>query len=440
MALPALLVLAAGFPLMGSAFRNASVVFLLFGAGLLAKSGQPPSVWLRASSSMSSIVAIIGVMQTFGIPIRLGEYDAAIRSWMDRRFKGSGSLFVFTTVVTNILTSFLNLGSISVLVSLFEDALRRRISRYERFFCSAMSRGYVLSALWAPGAVNLYLVAQVTGVPWSSIFLPGFVLSLLGIGLSILMELGGNGLLARKSLDSDAATIAKGIAATGEDDAAKTDEPTVSRASHILIVTIAFVVAVVSLERLGIGTTTNRIVLAGACIALSWTLSLSRRTGLPGLLKAYWDEGIMKAGDVGPFFVAMGVFSAGLENSGLLEAAAPAIQAGSGVLGAGSIVVIGAMIIALSIIGFHPFITIVLFGKMLSNVDLPITQLTLALSLSAGASAAYMISPFAGVIMTISKLVGARTSDVAVRWNWKYSVSFFAMGMLFAFGWGACFG
>jgi len=364
MAGPALLVLATGFPLMGSAFRKASVVFLALGAVLLARSGQPLTVWMRAASSMSNIVAIVAVMQTFSVPIRLGGYDAAIQAWLDRRFKGSRSLFIFTTVVANMLTSFLNLGSVPVLVSLCENALRRLVSRYERFFCSAMSRGYVLSALWAP---------------------------------------------------------AEGV-------------PEAKRAWHVALVAAAFVIAVAALERLGPGAATNRIVLAGACISLAWTLALSGRPGLAGLLKGYWREGIMKAGDVGPFFVAMGVFSAGLENSGLLEAAAPAIQAASDALGAASVVVIGAAIIALSLVGLHPFITIVLFGRMLSSASLPIPRLTLALSLSAGAAAAYMISPFAGVIMTISKLVGAKASDVAVRWNWKYSVSFFALGMAFAFG------
>lgn len=435
MAVPALLVLATGFPLMGSAFRKASAVFLALGAALLARSGQPLTVWMRAASSMSNIVAVVAVMQTFSVPIRLGEYDAAIQAWLDRRFKGSRSLFAFTTVVANMLTSFLNLGSVPVLVSLCENALRRRVSRYERFFCSAMSRGYVLSALWAPGAVNLYLVAQATGVPWSAVFVPGFILSLSGIALSILLELGGKGLLSRESLAADDA-----VRAVADVRARAEGGPEAKRAGHVALVAAAFVIAVAALERLGLGTATNRIILAGACISLAWTLALSGRPGLAGLLKGYWREGIMKAGDVGPFFVAMGVFSAGLENSGLLEAAAPAIQAASGALGAASVVVIGAAIIALSLVGLHPFITIVLFGRMLSSASLPIPRLTLALSLSAGAAAAYMISPFAGVIMTISKLVGAKASDVAVRWNWKYSVSFFALGMAFAFVWGACFG
>ncbi|MDP3177008.1 MAG: hypothetical protein Q8M76_03820, partial [Spirochaetaceae bacterium] len=60
--------------------------------------------------------------------------------------------------------------------------------------------------------------------------------------------------------------------------------------------------------------------------------------------------------------------------------------------------------------------------------------------LAVGGAASYMITPFAGVIMTISKLIGAKATDVAVRWNWRFSLAFFAVGMLFAFAWGAIFG
>lgn len=51
-----------------------------------------------------------------------------------------------------------------------------------------------------------------------------------------------------------------------------------------------------------------------------------------------------------------------------------------------------------------------------------------------------MVTPFAGVIMTISRLIDTKAVDAALRWNWRFSVLFLAAGLLCAFGWGTLFG
>jgi len=143
---------------------------------------------------------------------------------------------------------------------------------------------------------------------------------------------------------------------------------------------------------------------------------------------------------VGPFFVAIGVFSQGLQRSGILDYQGPAIRTAIGALGPVSIVLAAALIVALSIVGLHPFITIVLFGTLLSEAGLSVPPLTIALALSVGGAAAYMISPFAGVIMTLARLLDVKPSDLAIRWNWRYSLSFMTLGLIFSFAWGKLFG
>jgi inner membrane protein involved in colicin E2 resistance len=69
-----------------------------------------------------------------------------------------------------------------------------------------------------------------------------------------------------------------------------------------------------------------------------------------------------------------------------------------------------------------------------------IIVLLLALSLAAGGAAAYMISPFAGIIMSISRYTGASASQVGLGWNWKFSLVFFVFGVLFSLAWGLAFG
>ncbi|HUX41346.1 MAG TPA: hypothetical protein VMV83_09300 [Rectinemataceae bacterium] len=421
----ALVIFVAGFPLMSRGFRVAALLFLILAFSLLGFSRQPFATWVAATNSMTNIIAIVAVMQTFSMPIRLGTYDSAIRAWVEGRFKSLRSLFAFTTLVTHLLTSFLNLGSVPVVVSLFGKALGRRVENYERFISSAATRGYVLAALWSPGAVNLFLVVQATGLSWSRVFLPGFFLAIIGMGLSSLFEFGKGGVHESKEVGSE--TPSKGLAQS-------------ARAFHVFFVALAFVLLMLLFELLDIGAPGSRMILAGASISLVWLLSLAGRPGLAVELRAYWREGLLKTADIGPFFVAMGLFSGALEHSGAMDRAAPFLEAAASALGGGSVVLVGLLIVAGSLIGLHPFITIVLFGKILAHSDLPVPPLTVAMGLAVGGAAAYMVTPFAGVIMTLSKLIGARAFDVAFRWNWRFGILFFGTGMAFAFLWGGFFG
>jgi hypothetical protein len=205
-------------------------------------------------------------------------------------------------------------------------------------------------------------------------------------------------------------------------------------------VALIFIVAVAFLDRTGLGTAAGRSVIAGAAIAIAWTLTLRRLPGIGASLREYWEIGTSKVADIAPFFVAMGVFSTGIEESGFLAIAGPILQTIAGHLGGASVILIALLIIVMSLVGLHPFITIVLFGKILAHAAIPLPPLTIALAITSGSLTAYMLTPFAGVIMAIARSLEVRAIDVALYWNWRFCALFFAMTIAFAFAWGACFG
>jgi len=429
MFLVAVAALISGFPQMSRSFRRASVIFLVLGLLLLAWRRHPLSVWLQSAGSMTNIIAIVTVMQIFTVPIKSGGYDTAIKVWMQGRFRKRSSLFLLTTLTTHILTSFLNMGAVPVMVSLFGPTLEHRYTDWKRFFSQATTRGYVLAALWAPGAINIYLIVQATGLSWSKVFIPGILIATLGIGLSMLME-------SRTPDNQNPSAIE--LSDDTDDKPATRNES--GKVIQVIAVAIVFVVVVALMDQFGIGASSGRSVLAGALIALGWTLVLSGKPGVPEAFTEYWREGTLKVADIAPFFVAMGVFSTGIEGSGFLELAGPVLQSISQFLGPASVILIAFLIVVTSLVGLHPFITIVLFGKILAYTNLSISPLTVALSLSAGSITAYMVTPFAGVIMAIARSIGVRTIDVAFNWNWRFCSIFFVITIVFAFLWGAWFG
>jgi hypothetical protein len=420
----AAIILVSGLTVMGNGYKKATVIFLLGGSAMLIYLGAPLVVWLTAAGTLTNVIAILVMMQTFSIPIKAGEYNAAIRYWLNRYFKSEGGLFLFTTVATHVFTSFLMFGAIPVIVSLMEPTLKESVSDYERFMATATSRGYALASLWAPGAINLFLVMQATGISWSSVFIPGVVLSAIGVLVSYFLETKWLLSFRQKQFKSQCQA------------SANDEKQDYGKAVHILWVVVGLIFFTFLFDKLHIGDSSNRIILAGFIVSLSWLTLFIGQPVLKITIKDYWETAVIKAGDLAPFFIAMGIFSMALEQSGILGAVQIHLQALANLFGAFSIIMIPLLVMSAAVIGIHPFITIVMFGKSLTLLQLPVSATTTALCLALGGSISYMVSPFAGVIMTIAKFVGAKAGDVAITWNWLYSLIYFAIGISFAYLWG----
>ena len=294
MGLASAAVLFSGLFLMSPGFKKATIIFLALGIGLLAFTGQPASAWIAAWNSMTNTIAIMVAMQIIAIPVSMGRYDAAISLWVERRFGSERSLFIFSTLITHVLTSFLMLGAIPLSITLLGSTIESRTRQPKRFLSAAISRGYVLAALWAPGAINLYLVVQATGVAWSSILIPGALMAMLGLGLSYLMETKGDGILREPG--SFEASASEGETADG------------AAIRHVLIAAASIVALVLLLERFGIGAGYTRIMLAGCAVAVVWILLLFDRKRFAAAAKDYWGEGPSESEGHGPVLCRDGNF------------------------------------------------------------------------------------------------------------------------------------
>jgi len=418
-----IVVLLSGLVIMSKGFKKATIVFLAIGTAMLFQSSQPLSVWILAVNAMTNIIAVLVIMQTFSIPIKMGEYNIAIGYWLHKYFKKEGTLFLFTTISTHIFTSFLMFGSIPLMFSLMENTLKGHVGDYKRFMATAISRGFAFASLWAPGAITVLLMVQTVGVTWSEIFVPGIILSIIGFVISYLIEMKFNLSVNTKYNEIDNKVLYS----------EKCDQ---GRAFHIIWVVLSLILFNIILEKLHIGSSSNRITLAVAIVVLLWTLQFIKNPNLKTTLRNYWKNDVLKTADLAPFFIAMGIFFIGLEHSSFIGVIQFSLQNFTNTWGLLSIVIIPLLIIVCSIFGIHPFITIVLFGKIFTLLQLPITPVTIALCLALGGTISYMVSPFAGIIMIIAKFLDARTVDVAIHWNWLFSLIYFWVGIIFAYFWG----
>ena len=245
-----------GLPAQKKGFRTITLLFLLFGIGILITYELPFSIWVSSLNSMTNIIAIIVVMQLFALPIEVGEYSDAVEYWLKRLFQKESSLYLFAMVVTNLFSSFLLFGTVPVMVALFDKALKNSISEYKRFFATAIMRGYTLVLFWAPGAVMILLVMQVTHITWSQLFIPGLIISIIGLLTSYVIE----------HFSGLNKPILKHIPAP----LTITQSEATHKSFHIILVILGLISSISLFEMLSIGTSTGRILLAGFLVRYAY--------------------------------------------------------------------------------------------------------------------------------------------------------------------------
>lgn len=419
----AFLLLISGFPLQGGGFKKVTLSFLLFGGAILAYYRIQPECWLRSFVSMSNVIAIVAVMQLFTLPIELGRYSKTIEYWLKKSFKKESSLFFFSMAVTHVFSSFLLFGTVPVMVSLFSEALKDNIPNYQRFLASAIVRGYGMALFWTPGAVIMLLVMQVAGVSWFELFVPGLLLSMLGMTTAYVLE-------HMTRLNKPIATTAA-VSAKLPEQAALANRQSV----HIVLVVLGLIVSTSVFDLLSIGSGSGRILLAGLLVAGLWLLYYRNHSQLRNCVKQYWETGLLKAVDLSVLFIAMGLFAGAMDYSGLLIKAQPMLQNMVNQSGLVSLFVVFLGYICLAIAGIHPFILVVIPGKILMGLSLPVGPVAIALLLLLVSSISFILSPFAGMVLMTAKFLNVKPVEVALKWNIGFCILFLTEGVIFAFLW-----
>ena len=410
-----------GLPAQKKGFRTITLLFLLFGIGILITYKLPFSIWISSLNSMTNIIAIIVVMQLFALPIEVGEYSDAVEYWLKRLFQKESSLYLFAMVVTNLFSSFLLFGTVPVMVALFDKALKNSISEYKRFFATAIMRGYTLVLFWAPGAVMILLVMQVTHITWSQLFIPGLIISIIGLLTSYVIEHFSG--LNKPILTHISAPLTI------------TQNEATHKSFHIILVILGLISSISLFEMLSIGTSTGRILLAGFLVSSIWILYYIRHAKLKEVATLYWQGGITQATDFSLFFIAIGLFAGAVDHSGVLEHIQPLLQESVNQLGVFALLIIPVVFIAIAVCGIHPFVLVVMLGKILLALTLPLNHVSIALILMLSSAIAFIISPFAGMSLMTAKFLHVTPFDVSIRWNLLFCLIFLIEGLIFAYVW-----
>lgn len=397
-------------PRISSSFRIPAWIFTLCGAVLLIWKRAPAQVWAEGLNSMLQTVAIIVVMQTLSIAIGTGNYSRAISDALRRYARNQGVLYFLVELFAHLLCSILNIGEVIVLLSSFDQKLTDQIDDYPHFVSSAISRGHSAAFLWAPGSLTVLMTLQIFDMEWSQYMLPAIGLAVLG------MAIGG----ATQYPRLRTYPMAKDKQAPA---------PGSFRKIAVLALVILVIVCSVSfLEPLLPNVSGGeRLILAVAVVSAVWLLSQCRIPNLGGEVKKFAVDTLPDSGSLSAFFISMGLFSHALQYVGLdavlNRAAAPLNALPLPLL----LAVIPLMIVAFSLIGVHPMVSLAVLGPLLMQLVGGATALQLSLATALGCCLSYMVSPFAGLVLLLSHLLHLPPREIALRQNFRFSMLYYAV-------------
>lgn len=185
LAVISILVMVWGFHHLGTAFKWATGIFFTLGLLIVIGSHFSLEKTAQAINSMDNLIVLLIVMQLFTMPIEVSHYQQSIVTLVNGKLPTNHGLFVFTMLITFLLS----MGTIPIIYSVLGPTMRQRVRNgYQQYSSVTISRLFTLGTLWAPGAATIFLISTITHVPLQKLFIPSFVLGILGLLLSYLME------------------------------------------------------------------------------------------------------------------------------------------------------------------------------------------------------------------------------------------------------------
>lgn len=410
-----------GITRLSNSFKIATAVFIVAGIVLLFTGTFSIYVLAKALTSMIDIVVLLVVMQLFMLPVTVGNYQKAVEQFMENRLHTPKSIYVFVMLITHLLSSILSMGTVSIVISVLGDSIKRRVKNYEHFSGTAITRAFTLGTLWAPGAATIFLISTVTKVQWSSLFLPCILLGILGLVLAYLME----------SKKAYLQPINKSSQSNLNKNKSQSLVPVLLAILGLLVLSFVFM-------HFKIGSSMDSVTLAGIIVVGLWLLLLllfkSKINIQPAApaIKEYLNRGIYSGAALAPFFIAIGTFTYGFENSKLSVLLIRTLRPIFTQLGWYLVILIPLIVVVSSLIGIHPLASVALVGKIVMSAHIAMSPLLIALSLNIGSVIAYMVSPFAGIIIIVASLLNVKPTTISLRWNWLFCIMFAILGLSFS--------
>ncbi|MGO4887555.1 hypothetical protein ACJ2A9_07355 [Anaerobacillus sp. MEB173] len=375
------------------------VGIIMLGTGIILEFYKGPGLAGIAEGIMLilPLLCLVTLAPLLSLPLKQGGYFEAVESLLRNLLHHPKRLFAGITTSLFVLSPILSLGSVRIINEFLADLKLPS-------FMSAKSYliGFSTAVMWSPYFASVSLVLYYLDMPVGNYIL-------YGIGLSFLSLLIGNFLFV---LWEKRHPLGQNI---------RPEMPIEKKDRNRLVLLGVFVISLLSMSlTIEYITKWSMIVivsLISILLPLVWGTVTNSWKALYPHFKVYRDQSVPMLNNEITLFTSAGLFAHAIQGTSLANTVSEflvVVASQSFLLFALAVMII---VLVFTYIGLHQIAVIAALAMQLNPQDLGISTLSLAMLLLLSWSISASLSPFSGLNLMVSRIVGISGVQVGLRAN-----------------------
>ncbi|MGM0853431.1 MAG: TRAP transporter large permease subunit [Bacillota bacterium] len=343
------------------------------------------------------LLCLVTLAPLLSIPLKLGGYFESIDSLLRNLLHHPRQLFAGITTSLFILSPILSLGSVRILSEFLSDLKLPTAMSAKSYLI-----GFSTAIMWSPYFASVSLVLYYLDMEVGKYIV-------YGIGLSFLSLIIGNGLFAlwerQNPLERN-----------------PTPEVPLEKESRKQLILLGMFVTLLLSSSLTIEYLTKWSMIIIVCmisilLPIAWGLITNGWHRLIPLLKNYRDQSVPMMNNEIMLFTSAGLFAHAVQGTtfaNIVSDFLTGVAKDSILLFAVAVIVI---VVVVTYLGLHQIAVIAALAMQLKAEELGISNLSLAMLLLLSWSISSASSPFSGLNLMVSKIVGISGFETGIRAN-----------------------
>jgi hypothetical protein len=404
-------------------------IFLLIGVILLFLHGSPWTNYLYGFGNMLKVLSLFALIPIISIPIQLGNYAIRIQAMIQSKIKDSGLLYMVTTSMSYILSSFMNLATLPMMYHTIRPSLDiYPIENKERFISRAITHGYSMPIVWTPVAPIVGIIVEMTGVRWSSILPIVIPFSLVGLVLDMLIG-KWNANHRPKKIDQ---TVIDEVSAARESMVGGQMRG-LNKSSHpvqILVAILTFNGLILLLEEFSSFSFLFLVTVSVIPFAVVWSLLLGKGKLFVIESRSMLQKHLLGMKEQFFIFLSAGFMISAIQVTGTGHSINLGLIVLKDFVGSDLFLLFIPLIpFALAFIGIHPAVGLALVAEALNPKALGISVEATAIAMLVGATMAFLMGPYNATSNMMASLTRKSSYQVS-NWNAPFTILYLLMSIL----------
>ena len=381
--------------------RALTLVMLIMGHICYFAYGGDAVYWREAVLKNLSFVTLFITVPLLSIPLRLGSYvDSIVK--VTRKLSHKPVLVPLMVVCsTSLLTSFMNIGSMRIVMDLFNEQLESN----PKVYIKAIFQGFCLSLIFSPYIAGVAIILYILDLTLIPFLLYGLIFVFLGFIISTLL-------------------VAKEV--VGLSDQHKTYSLPVHEGNKkkdlgLIVGFLGLFLSIIALDHILHINLIIIVSLIAMIYPIVWTFLIKKQKGLKSELQNYRNHILPNVHNESIMIVTASFFSQMFQLSPFPKYLLTIFEIFTSHSQYIVVFIVLSLIVLFSLIGIHQIVSVSILASSVDPAVIHLSPILFAVTLTIGWSMGTLLNPVSALNILGTNLLDLKYKNL-LRWNWRFVV------------------